>query len=482
MDPPSTTASIIAILLLSAKLVEYVNTTAGATQDRKRLREEVRSCSNILQQLKDEADDYEEGKAWSQTIKTLEGSDAPLRRLHMALDVVRIKLQPKDGFVKALKWPFQEEELQKIIETIQQEKSLLSLALKNNSRKLLQEITKHSKENNRQLTELVELLEKGVQDNQSYVEELEDQLSSVQVLQTDTQDGVDRLHDRQESQEASEERKAILDWLTPVSYASQQRGFNSKRQPGTGQWLLKSGVYRNWSEVEDQTLLCQGIPGAGKTILTSIMVDDVCEKYREDLTVAVAYLYCDFRRQGEQRIEDLIASLLKQLAEGQSPLSKAVKDLYSKLEKKQTRPPLEDISEALRIVAASYSRVFILVDALDECQSRTGCRTRLLLEIFALQEKRNVNLLVTSRIDPEIKGMFKGSETLEIRANSEDVRKYLGGRMFQLPNFVCRNEELQEEIKTTIVQLVDGLYVATIHLRSSTLIICSQIPLSSAAP
>jgi hypothetical protein len=423
-------------------------------------------CSNILQQLKDESDDSEEGKAWSQTIKTLEGPGAPLRRLHMALDVVRIKLQPKNGFVKALKWPFQEKELQKIIQTIEREKSLLSLALENNSRKLLQEITKHSKENNRQLTELVELVKKSVQGNQSSVKELKDQLSNVEVLQTGTQDGIDRLHDRQDSREASEERNAILDWLTPVNYASQQHDFISKRQAGTGQWLLESEAYQAWSKAEKQTMLCLGIPGAGKTILTSIMVDDISERYREDPTVAVAYLYCNFRRQDEQRVDDLIASLLKQLAEGQSPLSTTIKDLYSQHRKKRTRPPLEDISKALQLVAASYSRVFIVVDALDECQALTGCRTRFLSEAFALQEKCNVNLLATSRFIPDVTEMFKGSDILEVRANSEDVRKYIDGHTFQLPNFVCRNAELQEEIKTGIVQLVDGMYAAAARLCS----------------
>jgi GTPase SAR1 family protein len=466
MDPLSTTASIVAILQLSAKLVGYINTTAGATKDRKRLREEVRACSNILQELKDEADDFEEGKAWSHTIKTLEGPNAPLRRLHIALNLIRIKLQPKDGSVKALKWPFQEKGLQKIIETLEREKSLLSLALENNSRKLLQEIIKHSKENDRQLTELVELVKKSVQGNQDSVKELKDQLSSVEVLQTGTQDGINRLHEHQSSREASEERKAILDWLTPINYASQQYGFFNKRQSGTGQWVLESDVYQAWSKAEKQTLLCLGGPGVGKTILTSIMVDDIYERYREDPTVAVAYLYCDFGRQDEQTVDNLTASLLRQLAEGQSPLSKTMKDLYSKHEKKQTRPPLEDISEALQTVAASYSRVFILVDALDECQARTGCQTRFLLEIFGLQEKCNVNLLSTSRFTPEITWMFKGSETLEIRANSKDVRKYLDGRMFQLPDFVGHNRELQEEIKTMIVQSADGMYVATILLRS----------------
>jgi hypothetical protein len=39
-----------------------------------------------------------------------------------------------------------------------------------------------------------------------------------------------------------------------------------------------------------------------------------------------------------------------------------------------------------------YSRVFIIVDALDECQLSEGCRTTFLTEIFNLQAKSRANI------------------------------------------------------------------------------------------
>ena len=46
---------------------------------------------------------------------------------------------------------------------------------------------------------------------------------------------------------------------------------------------------------------------------------------------------------------------------------------------------------------------------------------------------------------------------LEIRASKEDVQRYLEGHMLQLPGFVVRSLELQEEIKTNIVKAIDGI-------------------------
>jgi hypothetical protein len=136
-DPLGTTASIIAIIQLSSLVVEYISGVRGATKERKRLRDGVRACEFILQQLKDDADDTEEGKAWSETVKALEGADAPLGRLWVALNIVKAKLEPKTGLERALtslKWPFNEKEVEKIISAIEREKNLLQLALTNDSR------------------------------------------------------------------------------------------------------------------------------------------------------------------------------------------------------------------------------------------------------------------------------------------------------------------------------------------------------------
>jgi Cdc6-like AAA superfamily ATPase len=67
-------------------------------------------------------------------------------------------------------------------------------------------------------------------------------------------------------------------------------------------------------ETEKQTLFCPGIPGAGKTILTSIVIDKLTTQFGNDESIGVAYIYCNFRRQDKQKPGDLLTSLLKQLS------------------------------------------------------------------------------------------------------------------------------------------------------------------------
>lgn len=177
----------------------------------------------------------------------------------------------------------------------------------------------------------------------------------------------------------------ILEWLAPGKYGLQQSDYFDRRQSGTGQWLLESAEFQEWIQTSKQTIFCQGISGAGKTILTSIVINDLYKRFDQDRTVGIAYIYCDYRNINDQKVNDLLASLLRQLSERQVLLPGIVKDLYNSHRVKNTRPSLERIYDVLQSVAQNYSKVFLVIDALDECQVSDNNRKKFLTKIFALQ-------------------------------------------------------------------------------------------------
>ena len=200
-------------------------------------------------------------------------------------------------------------------------------------------------------------------------------------------------------------------------------------------------------------------------MITSIIIDHLCNRFQNDGNVGIAYLYCNFRRQQEQKPADLFASLLKQLVQKQPSVPESIKGLYMCHKDRRTRPSSDEILKVLPSVIRDYSRTFIIIDALDECQVSNGVRRILLSKIFNLQAKTAVSLFATSRFIPEIEKEFERGKrglSLEIRASDEDVQRYLDGHMFQLPSFVSNNLHLKEEIKTAIVNAVDGMYVSCI--------------------
>jgi hypothetical protein len=171
-----------------------------------------------------------------------------------------------------------------------------------------------------------------------------------------------------------------------------------------------------------------------------------------------AYLYCIYKRQDNQQVDDLLASLLGQLAVCQSIVPESICELYDKHRNGENpRLSQNEIREVLRSITKTYSRTFIIIDALDECKT-DHIRNELLSEIYKLQEGSDTRLMVTFR--PNVVPERPSSVTeQEIRAHEEDIEEYLRGRMAELCSVVRNDNKLQCKIKSRILSLVDGMYV-----------------------
>jgi Cdc6-like AAA superfamily ATPase len=262
------------------------------------------------------------------------------------------------------------------------------------------------------------------------------------------QEGVDKLLHKHHDQE----HNTILNWLTPIDYGPQQSDFISRRQKGTGQWLLDSTEFQCWLNQSKQTLFCPGIPGAGKTIMSSIVVNHLNAKFETNAGVGIAYIFCNYKPQQEQKPEDLLLSLLKQLAQEQQALPSDVKNLYEHHKTRTTRPPLDEIVIVFRSTIQLFSRVFIVIDALDEYHaSNNEGLDRLLSEVFNLQKQADLNLFATSRFISEITSQFDGYIRKEIRAHDDDILNYVNGWIPKLlRSQISKYPQVQEAIKRDI--------------------------------
>ncbi|OKL62527.1 hypothetical protein UA08_02417 [Talaromyces atroroseus] len=291
----------------------------------------------------------------------------------------------------------------------------------------------------------------------------EDMMLSLRKVEVDIKKNINDLLLEHRHLERDHVRGSILDWITPFEYSRQQNETISKRQPGTCQWFLDSLEFQKWIKSDGQTLFCPGIPGAGKTVLVSVVVDSLIALFRSDETIGIAYVYCDFRKTHEQTAKDILASLLRQLAYGQSYLPASVISLHDMHRAQGSLPSFEELLTTFRSVAALFSKIFVVIDAIDEMSM--ACRYKLIPEILDQQYK--VNIFVTSRYIPDIVQEFKGSTALEIRASNPDVESYIETHIKSLPCFDDWSPKLHEEVKTHISTAVDGMFLlAHIYLKS----------------
>jgi hypothetical protein len=171
--------------------------------------------------------------------------------------------------------------------------------------------------------------------------------------------------------------------------------------------------------------------------------------------VAIACIYCNYKEQLEQTVRNLIASILKQMLQDSCSISDNIKSLYKRHNERGTRPALDELTTELNSEIRMYSKVFIIVDALDECSEDNGTRAGFLRSLQSLDT--SVRLLFTSRDLPSIGREFQGADRLEIHVNDEDVRRYVEERIANAPRLSGHSKELQNRITNKIVGDIGGM-------------------------
>jgi hypothetical protein len=257
----------------------------------------------------------------------------------------------------------------------------------------------------------------------------------------------------QHDYESTRQRK-ILEWLSPTDYPAQQSDIVQSRQRGTGQWFLDTPEFIRWLGEAKATLYCPGIPGAGKTMMAAIVIDHLLALVHSGLH-GIAYVYCNYKAQGMQDTSSMLAAIVKQLVQGRLSAIEPVERLHQQHADRGNRPSLDEIYSALRGVIRHYPHVYIVIDALDECQY--GTRRQFLDKLRDLQTTHDVRLMGTSRFIPEIRDAFKDTPVLEVRASDEDIERFIAGQIYRLPGCIQRDASLQETVQTKIVSAVDGM-------------------------
>jgi Cdc6-like AAA superfamily ATPase len=184
----------------------------------------------------------------------------------------------------------------------------------------------------------------------------------------------------------------------------------AKRALRTGQWLFDSAQYMEWFGQNGKTLFLYGAGASGKSMMASIIIDNLSKMFHNDSTVGLCYIFCSSDREHEETLQDLMSSLLKQLSQRHAQLPRIIQGLYNHRNRMRSRASLDKILPAIMSLLLSFSRTFIIVDGLDKCVPSIG--TRFTSEILFLQANTKANILVTSRKSPHVMEIFLENESI----------------------------------------------------------------------
>jgi len=441
MDPLSIVASVVAVLQLSAKVVGYLNDVQAASKERAKCAIEVANLTSLLTILRYRLEEADLSVPWYSAVRDLGVENGPLDQFKQALEELKSGMTECGKLTRlgnALVWKFRKEEIASILSRIERLKTLAQVALQNDHLSVVVLINRYIGDAN-----ICSKLSQAIKNCGESI------LSNTESIKTDAE------YMRHEGDLAKHSK--LLAWISPTDYPAQQSDFISRRQKGTGQWFLNSSQFGQWIGQPNGTLFCPGIPGAGKTMVAATAINHLLNSAQKR-SVGIVYVYCNYKAQKDQDAAGLLAAILKQLVQSQPSLMEHILRLYVQHANAQTKPSVQDILAALRSLLADFSTLYVIIDALDECQDDNGTRRSFLASLRGLQASTDLRLMVTSRFIPDINDEFLEAMRLEVRAGDEDVAQFLRGQISRLPKCVQRNSALQDLVVRNIAEAVDGMY------------------------
>jgi hypothetical protein len=260
-----------------------------------------------------------------------------------------------------------------------------------------------------------------------------------------------------------EKQAKISQWLSPPDPSINHHKALKECLPGTGVWLLKSRSYTKWKSRGATLLWLYGIPGCGKTVLSSTVIEDMRHhSHRPD--AAVVYFYFDFRDSQKQISEQMVKSLVNQLSRFCTETSPAMMSLFSLLDKAHY-VSMDTLLAILQQVVQELPETYMVVDALDECNDRHE-----LLEVvqkMAGWQQENLHILVTSRreldIEYSLEKLTDENSAVDLRARlvDQDIEAYVDYRLSTDKDLQKwgRDAKLREEIIMVLMKKARGMWV-----------------------
>jgi hypothetical protein len=132
MDILSATASIIAVIQLSAKVVAYLADVKTASKDRAQCAIEASNLHTVLLRLRFLLEQGAGSQPFNTAVRALAIENGPLDQFKEALQSLQENLTDggRLGMArKALKWKFEKEEIANILNRMERLKSLIEIAL-----------------------------------------------------------------------------------------------------------------------------------------------------------------------------------------------------------------------------------------------------------------------------------------------------------------------------------------------------------------
>jgi hypothetical protein len=271
-----------------------------------------------------------------------------------------------------------------------------------------------------------------------------------------------------------DDEKCMRDWCLTDPQADKERILSSKDPllEGSCKWVFQDRAFTQWwNNDESQVLWIHGDPGKGKTMMMMAIIDEISQRIKSSPSLGiVSYFFCQNTFQELSHAVAIVRGLSYLLAKQNRVLIRYLRKRYDDAGSRlfDGFNALYSIWETLlgMLQDPSVSKVYLMVDALDECDPQS---TRAFLGLLNRHESglsRKVKWVVTSRNEPSITEHLDCARLIHdtsLELNSSYVREAVKSFIdFKVDELAAKKKykiKLQQSIKDYLTEHADGTFL-----------------------
>ncbi|KAF7558280.1 hypothetical protein G7Z17_g118 [Cylindrodendrum hubeiense] len=282
-------------------------------------------------------------------------------------------------------------------------------------------------------------------------------------------------------------RVAIIEWLKPESkldFRAHHQILADQMVTGTGTWALEGDGFKQWVNIENPSKFfwIYGILGSGKSMLSSLIIDSLQKATEGVENTACIYVYFQdgqdqpsgSRQEQRPTYANIFMNLLIQLLQCRKSeeVAKELQDKYEHWLDLRILPTPDDYINLFNLEIATFQKVYLVVEGLDNCQNSVKENTRDKIQDALSSVPDNVKVLVTSRGGFLDTWGLQEVQKFELQPKRDDVEKYIRSRIRE--DRVLQREIAKEpdpDFEATVVNKVadatGGIFLlAKLHMDS----------------
>ncbi|KAF2180113.1 hypothetical protein K469DRAFT_510174, partial [Zopfia rhizophila CBS 207.26] len=234
-------------------------------------------------------------------------------------------------------------------------------------------------------------------------------------------------------------------------------------------WILQDTQLKDWQENKDTRLLwIKGDPGKGKTMLMIGLVNELTARLIPHASIALSFFFCQNAVPHLNNGVSVLRGIAWKLLNRRPTMCKYIPEEY-KYNAKEKRKSLFDKSNpnALSVLKSmlsvilrddAFDVVYILVDALDECDKHSESLMEWIAE-SAADPLSKAKWLVSGRSDPRLEETFRPDDQLQklsLELNHEHISQAVSLFIKRKVEWLAKRKQYNEGLKRTVEKKLLG--------------------------